>query len=203
MMDIRIAALAAACALALSACGNDTPPPAEPAATPPAADTTAATEPAPVASAEVPAADATAPGSDAAAQGNDPAVVADCATTIDSTDAMQYDADSIVIPSSCTQFTIHLTHSGQMPVAAMGHNVVIAAQSDMAGVLADGMGAGLDNDYVKPGDTRVVAHTEMIGAGDETSVTFDVSKLQSGGPYEFFCSFPGHAALMKGSISVG
>jgi azurin len=203
MMDIRIAALVAACALALSACGNDTPPPAEPAATPPAADT-AATEPAPAAApAETPAAGTAAPGTDATAQGNDPAVVADCATTIDSTDAMQYDADSITIPASCTQFTIHLTHSGQMPVQAMGHNIVIAAQSDMAGVLADGMGAGLDNDYVKPGDTRVVAHTELIGAGGETSVTFDVSKLQSGGPYAFFCSFPGHAALMKGSISVG
>ena len=73
----------------------------------------------------------------------------------------------------------------------------------LLGVLADGMGAGLDNDYVKPGDTRVVAHTKMIGAGEDTSVTFDVSKLQSGGPYAFFCSFPGHAALMKGSISVG
>ena len=203
MMDIRIAALAAACALALSACGNDTAPPAEPAAAPPAADVAAANETAPAAPAETPAADATAPGTETAAQGNDPAVVADCATTIDSTDAMQYDADSITIPSSCTQFTIHLTHSGQMPVAAMGHNVVIAAQSDMAGVLADGMGAGLDNDYVKPGDARVVAHTGMIGAGGETSVTFDVSKLQSGGPYQFFCSFPGHAALMKGSISVG
>lgn len=204
MMDIRIAALAAACALALSACGNDTPAPAEPAATPPAADTTAATEAAPATTpAEAPAADAAAPGTGTVAQGNDPAVVADCATTIDSTDAMQYDADSITIPSSCSQFTIHLTHSGQMPVQAMGHNVVIAAQSDMAGVLADGMGAGLDSDYVKPGDNRVVAHTELIGGGGETSVTFDVSKLQSGGPYTFFCSFPGHAALMKGSISVG
>jgi azurin len=30
-----------------------------------------------------------------------------------------------------------------------------------------------------------------------------VSKIKDGGPYEFFCSFPGHAALMKGSISVG
>lgn len=196
MNPIRTAVLAAACALALSACGNDTPPPAEPAATPPATDTTAADQ-APVTPAATPA-----PADGTAAQGNDPAVVADCATTIDSTDAMQYDADSIAVPASCSEFTIHLTHSGQMPVAAMGHNVVISSQADMAGVIADGMGAGVDGDYVKAGDARVVAHTGLIGAGEQTSVTFDVSKLQSGGPYVFFCSFPGHAALMKGSIAV-
>ena len=200
MNRIRIAVLAAACALALSACGNDTAPPAEPAATPPATDTTAADQ-APVTPAESPAA-TPAPADGTATQGNDPAVVADCATTIDSTDAMQYDADSIAIPASCSEFTINLTHSGQMPVAAMGHNVVISSQADMAGVIADGMGAGVDSDYVKPGDARVVAHTELIGGGGQTSVTFDVSRLQSGGPYVFFCSFPGHAALMKGSIAV-
>lgn len=202
MLKIPTAVLAAACALALSACGNDAAPPAEPAATPPATEATTPAEPATTPAGTPAATPAPAPAAEAPAQGTDPAVVADCATTIDSTDAMQYDADSISIPASCSEFTINLTHSGQMPVAAMGHNVVVSSQADMAGVLADGMGAGLDSDYVKPGDDRVVAHTDMIGGGEETSVTFDVSRLQSGGPYMFFCSFPGHAALMKGSISV-
>ncbi|RZA13108.1 MAG: hypothetical protein EOP93_20840 [Lysobacteraceae bacterium] len=26
--------------------------------------------------------------------------------------------------------------------------------------------------------------------------------MKDGGPYRFFCSFPGHAALMQGSIQV-
>ena len=208
MNKTRTALLAAACALALAACGNDTAPQPEPAATPPASDAAADPYATTAAGTEPGATDGTVPGTapaattDSAAQGTDPAVVADCATTIDSTDAMQYDADSIAIPASCSEFTINLTHSGQMPVAAMGHNVVISSQADMAGVVADGMGAGVDNDYVKPGDARVVAHTELIGGGGQTSVTFDVSKLQSGGPYVFFCSFPGHSALMKGSIAV-
>ena len=98
---------------------------------------------------------------------------------------------------------IRLADTGQMPVAAMGHNIVIAAQTDMAGVLADGMGAGLDGNYVKAGDARVVAHTEVIGGGGSTSVTFPVAKLQSGGPFEFFCSFPGHWTVMRGPIRVG
>lgn len=200
MMKFQSAALAVACALALAACGNDTPPPAEPAATPPATEAADAGAPPAMEQEATPA--ATPAPSDTAAQGSDPAVVADCATTIDSNDAMRYDADSITIPASCDQFTIRLTHSGQMPVAAMGHNVVVTSQADMQGVIAEGMGAGLDNDYVKPDDPRVVAHTDMIGGGEDTSVTFDVSRLRSGGPFVFFCSFPGHAALMKGSIAV-
>src|SRR5690606_18607809 len=153
-MKTRMLTLAAACALALSACGNDSAPPAEPAATPPAADQ--ATAPAEPAATPAPAATPE-PAAQAPAAGSDPAVVADCATHLDSNDAMRFDADSITIPASCTEFTIRLTHSGQMPVAAMGHNVVIASLADMPGVVADGMGAGLDNDYVKPGDPRVIA----------------------------------------------
>ena len=193
-MKIRITLLAAACGVALAACGGDTPAPAEPVATTPVTEAPAADVPAVEAAAVTPPAEVPATGP--------AAVVADCSTTIESNDAMQFNAASIAVPSSCTDFTIKLVHTGQMPVAAMGHNVVIAAQADMAGVLADGKGAGLDNNYVKPGDTRVVAHTEVIGGGGSTSVTFPVSKLQAGGPFEFFCSFPGHAALMKGTISV-
>jgi azurin len=42
----------------------------------------------------------------------------------------------------------------------------------------------------------------MIGGGETTSLTVPVSKLQTGGPHKFFCSFPGHSALMNGMISV-
>lgn len=192
--------LAAACALALAACGNDAPAPAADAgATAPAeaaapADATAPAEATTPAEAMPPAAT---PAADGAA-----AVVTDCSTTIGSNDAMQFDASSIAIPASCTDFTIRLQHNGQMPVAAMGHNIVVTSEADMAGVLADGMAAGAANDYVKPGDVRVLAHTKLVGGGESTEVTFPVSKLQGAGPLVFVCSFPGHSALMKGSIAV-
>jgi azurin len=131
------------------------------------------------------------------------AAVTGCSVAIEGNDMMKYNVSSITVPSSCSEFTINLTHVGRLPEAAMGHNVVVTATSDMAGVAADGIGAGASAGYVKAGDSRVIAATEMIGGGESTSVTFDVSKLKSGGPYQFFCSFPGHAALMKGSISVG
>ena len=196
MATLRTALLATACALALAACSDKTSPPAEPVA----AVTETAPAAAPVEEAPAPAAEA-APIA-AAADGKGAAVVSDCATTIESNDAMQYNVSSIGVPASCAQFTINLKHVGQMPVAAMGHNIVISAMSDMQSIASEGMGAGLANNYVKDGDTRIIAHTKMIGGGESTSVTFDTSKIKGAGPFEFFCSFPGHSALMKGTISI-
>jgi azurin len=210
---MRTTLLTAACALALVACGDKSPDtsadtaaaPNTPAASEPAPDATApaaTTEPHPAADAApavtaAPTPAAAMPGSDKPA-----AVVANCATEIEGTDAMQFNVGSIVVPASCTEFKITLKHTGTMPVAAMGHNVVITKAADMQAVAAEGMGAGAAAAYVKAGDARVIAHTRLIGGGETTSVSFPVSKIKDGGPYEFFCSFPGHSALMKGTIAV-
>ena len=198
----RISLLAAACLFGLAACNQ---PPAVDTADTPA--TTAATETPPPAETAPPATEAPAATTPAAATpsaGDKPAaVVTDCKTEIEGSDAMQYNVGSITVPASCTSFTITLKHTGTMPAAAMGHNVVITKASDMQAVAADGMGAGAADKYVKPGDTRVIAHSDVVGGGESTSVSFDVSKIKDGGPYEFFCSFPGHSAIMKGTIAVG
>lgn len=196
-MKTTLSLLTIACALALSACGNK---PAADADTTPAPAVTEAT---PAAAPAAPVEAAPAPAATPAASDKPAAVVADCATEVEGNDAMQFNVGSIAIPASCTNFKITLKHSGTMPVGAMGHNVVIAAASDMQVIEADGIAAGAANDYVKPGDTRVIAHTKLVGGGESDSVSFPVDKLRAGGPYEFFCSFPGHATVMKGTISVG
>ena len=81
----------------------------------------------------------------------------------------------------------------------MGHNWVLTKTADMQGAVNDGMAAGLPSDYVKKDDARVIAHTKVIGGGESDSVTFDVSKLAAGQDYTYFCSFPGHFAMMKGT----
>jgi azurin len=124
-----------------------------------------------------------------------------CSTTIEGNDAMQFNQKSIVIPNTCKQFTVTLTHPGKLPKAAMGHNFVVSSTADEPGVVADGAKAGIDNNYIKPGDSRVIAHTKIIGGGESDSTTFKVDALKPGQDYSFFCSFPGHAALMKGTIS--
>ena len=130
------------------------------------------------------------------------ATVANCATVVEGNDAMQYNVGSIAIPASCSTFRITLKHVGKLPVNVMGHDLVIARAADMAGVAADGITAGVAANYLKPGDTRVIAHTRLVGGGQSDTVSVPVAKLRSGGPYAFFCSFPGHSAMMKGTISV-
>lgn len=206
--------LIAAAALSLSACDSKPAAPATSTTVAASEAATAASEAATAASeAATAASEAATAASDAATAASEaataektaeaaPVASGDCKATIDSDDAMKYDPKEITVPSSCKQFSITLKHNGKMPAAAMGHNVVIAKTADKDGVLADGAAAKIENNFVKPNDERVVAHTKLIGGGQEDTVTFDVSKLAAGEAYEYFCSFPGHYAMMNGKLTV-
>ena len=130
------------------------------------------------------------------------AMAANCTFELEGNDAMQFNAKEIVVDKSCEEFTINLQHTGNLPAASMGHNVVITKMADEQAVANDGIAAGLANQYVKPEDERVIAFSDVVGGGDSTSVTFNVADLQEGEDYSFFCSFPGHLALMKGVLKV-
>ncbi|WP_249675968.1 azurin [Pseudomonas abieticivorans] len=125
-----------------------------------------------------------------------------CSVDIHGTDQMTYDLKTINVPASCKTFTVNLQAS-TLPKNVMGHNWVLAKKDDMKGVIDDGAKAGEANDYVQPGDSRVLAHTHLIELGNKDSVTFDTSKLQAGVAYQFFCSFPFHATMMKGALTFG
>ena len=127
---------------------------------------------------------------------------ANCTAEIEGNDAMQFNKATLSVPASCKQFTVKLKHTGKMPVTAMGHNWVLTKTADLQGASAEGMAAGAAKNYVKDADARVIAHTKLIGGGQTDSVTFAVNKLAAGESYSYFCSFPGHAALMKGTLTI-
>jgi azurin len=126
-----------------------------------------------------------------------------CQLEITGNDQMQYDQQTLGVPSSCTQVTLTLHHAGKLPREAMGHNWVLVNGADYDAVTSAGMSAGLANDYVQPGDKRVLAHTKTIGGGQTTSVTFPTAGLKAGGDYRYLCTFPGHNALMHGTFKFG
>ncbi len=95
-------------------------------------------------------------------------MAAECKTTIDSTDQMSFNTKAIEIDKSCKTFTVELTHSGSLPKNVMGHNWVLSKEADMQPIATDGLGAGIDKNYLKEGDTRIIAHTKVIGAGEKT-----------------------------------
>lgn len=131
-----------------------------------------------------------------------PLLAAECAVDVESTDQMTFNTQAISVSKSCKTFTVNLKHTGSLPKTAMGHNWVLSKTADMPGVATDGISAGPDASYLKAGDERVIAYTDLIGGGESTSVTFDVSKLAAGEDYSFFCSFPGHYSLMKVSLAL-
>ena len=126
-----------------------------------------------------------------------------CKVDIAGNDAMQFDKKEIAVAADCTSVEVTLHHSGKLPAQAMGHNWVLSKTSDMSGIAGDGAGAGFASDHIKSGDARVIAHTKIIGGGQSTSVTFPTSKLKAGEAYSFFCSFPGHWSMMKGTFKFG
>ncbi|WP_338921593.1 azurin [Pseudomonas silesiensis] len=129
-------------------------------------------------------------------------MAAECKVTVDSTDQMSFNTKAIEIDKSCKTFTVELTHSGALPKTVMGHNWVLSKEADMQPIATDGLSAGIDKSYLKEGDARVIAHTKVIGAKETDSVTFDVAKLDAGEKYGFFCSFPGHISMMKGTVTL-
>lgn len=128
------------------------------------------------------------------------AMADDCAVTVTGNDSMQFDTKAITIGKTCTKFTVNLKHSGKLAKNVMGHNVVVSKTEESQAVATDGISAGVDNNYVKAGDARVIASSKLIGGGESTSVVLPLDKITKGGSYTFFCSFPGHIALMKGTV---
>ena len=114
-----------------------------------------------------------------------------------SNDTMLFDQSTITVQEGQT-VTVVLTHSGKMSEDVMGHNFVLLQQgTDISAFGRKAMNAR-ETEYIPEGN-EVIAHTEMIGGGETTQVTFTAPPK---GEYDFICSFPGHYAVMKGKFIV-
>lgn len=125
-----------------------------------------------------------------------------CKVEIDGDDMMKFNQTELKVAASCTEVELTLKHTGKLPATAMGHNWALTKTGDFQAVAKAGMTAK-DSDYLPPNDPRVIAHTEVIGGGESTTIKFPTSGLEKGGDYTFFCSFPGHWSLMKGKFVFG
>ena len=125
-----------------------------------------------------------------------------CQQVIEGNDMLQFNLKEMVVSANCKEVTVTLKHTGAMPANVMGHNWVLTNNTDFMPVAQAGGAAGIENNYVPIGDQRVLATTTIIGGGEETSVTFSIDSLVVGDDYTFFCSFPGHYAIMKGAFKV-
>ena len=115
-----------------------------------------------------------------------------------SNDQMQYDKKELRVPAN-SRVTLTLKHNGTMAKEAMGHNfVLLKAGTDIPAFGMTAIEAGIGNEHI-PNSDAVIAHTGLIGGGEEATVTFDAP---SPGTYDYICSFPGHYGMMKGQLIV-
>jgi azurin len=128
---------------------------------------------------------------------------AECRLDIEANDQMQFNQRQLRVDANCESIEVTLKHAGMQPKKIMGHNWVLAKSSDVNALVNAGMSAGLANNYQIANDPRIIASTPVVGGGESTTITFNTAKLQPGGDYTFFCTYPGHIALMKGAFVFG
>jgi azurin len=90
-----------------------------------------------------------------------------------------------------------------MPKIAMGHNLVILNKgvSSMAfGQKVLGMGASATNPLPEASMGDVLAATKLLGPDESDTIQFTAPSEP--GKYEYLCTFPGHFAMMRGTMTV-
>ena len=125
-----------------------------------------------------------------------------CKIDISGSDMMKFDTNEINIDKDCEKFVVNLKHSGNLPVNAMGHNIVILESKNLQKVISKiNMAHGIEKGFM-PEMEEVLFKSKMIGGGEQTTLEIDTSVFTSENEYIFICSFPGHFALMKGKLKI-
>ena len=122
--------------------------------------------------------------------------------TITGNDTMQFDLKTFEVKSG-EKITVTFKNIGKVPKIAMGHNLVVLKKGITAigfGQKALGAGANATNALPDSLKGEVIAATKLLGPGESETIEFTAPK--EAGSYEYVCTFPGHFALMRGTMSV-
>jgi azurin len=95
-----------------------------------------------------------------------------------------------------------LVSLGQMPKVVMGHNWLLLKLGIDPKAFADEAAFARETDFIPPKrKAQILAHTELVGPGERTEVTFTAPTAP--GRYPYLCTFPNHyAAGMAGVLIV-
>ncbi|MFD0976922.1 azurin [Salinimicrobium gaetbulicola] len=113
-------------------------------------------------------------------------------------DQMKFNLKEIRVKAG-QRVKLTLRHVGQLEENVMGHNFVLLKQGTNIPEFAQKASSAKENEYIPEATDKVIAHTEMIGGGEETSIEFNAPAT---GTYDFICSFPGHYVQMQGKFIV-
>lgn len=150
---------------------------------------------APAAAAAAPAAPSAAPATAAAA----PAAalpVLEITIKPDAANPLAYDTKTI---SAKAGQKIKLTFTNTHPTLPQPHNIVIGKLGTKDKMMGIAMGAMtlVDKGYI-PDSPDILAHTKLLQSGTTETIEFTVP---AAGEYPYFCTFPGHVAIMNGILT--
>ncbi|MEK9773725.1 MAG: plastocyanin/azurin family copper-binding protein [Opitutae bacterium] len=121
---------------------------------------------------------------------------------ISGNDAMQFDIKKFeAVPGESIRLT--LKNIGTMPKIAMGHNLVVLKKDIDAiafGQKVLASGGSSTNPLPKSLLGDVIAYTKLLGPGESETITIEAPTVK--GDYQYVCTFPGHFAMMRGTMEV-
>jgi azurin len=146
--------------------------------------------------AAAPAAAAPAAAATAAAAPAAPSAVLEVTIKPDPANPLAYDTKTIAAKAGQK---IKLTFNNTHPTLPQPHNIVIgkAGTKDKMMTIAMSAMTLVDKGYI-PDSPEILAHTGLIQPGKSETIEFTVP---AAGEYPFFCTFPGHVALMNGVLT--
>lgn len=113
-------------------------------------------------------------------------------------DMMKFNMKEIRVKAG-QKVSLTLKHTGSLDIKVMGHNFVLLKPGvDLVDFASRANAAG-DTEYIPDAGKDVIAHTKLIGGGQETTIEFEAPEA---GTYKFLCSFPGHYGMMQGDFIV-
>lgn len=114
------------------------------------------------------------------------------------TDDMKFDKTKFTVKAG-EEVTLTFTNAGVLPIETMGHNVVILEKTADVAQFANASAKAKETNYISHlYIADIVSHTQLLGPGESETIKFT---LKEPGEYTFICSFPGHWAAMKGTIT--
>lgn len=114
---------------------------------------------------------------------------------------LAYDKTELTCKAGAKVKLVMNNNGGAVP---QPHNIVLCKVGTDAKVMAAAMAMltdpkGMEKAYV-PESPDIIAHTKFAQPGQTESAEFTAP--MDPGDYPFFCTFPGHSALMKGVLKV-
>ncbi len=120
--------------------------------------------------------------------------------TITADDTMKFNVTEIRAQAG-EKLRVTFKNVGRMPKQAMGHNwVLLLPMADNEVLALAQAAAARAPEYVPADATKILVHTKLLGPNESDTVEFTAPAAP--GEYPFVCTFPGHAALMKGKLIV-